>query len=248
MKFLEKINMDKKTAAIVVGGMVVGLIIGFGAGASATPVCSEEKHDGIDKKVIVLENLVEDKDKKIKELDAKVTQARPWFDMNEEEQKKIEEENARIEAERRAKEEEEKRIAEEEAAKKAEEARVAKEKQAEEERIAKENAEKNKYETNITYSQVARNPDDYISQLGKFKGKVVQVIEGNTHNNLRVAVGGNYDNMLLVEYDPSILSQRILENDQVTIYGANMGIYSYESTLGATISIPSMLAHKIDIH
>lgn len=248
MKFLEKMNMDKKTATIVVAGMVIGLGIGFGAGALATPVCSEENHEGIDKKVIVLENLVEDKDKKIKELDTKVTQARPWFDMGEEEQRKIEEENARIEAERKAKEEEEKRVAEEEAARKAEEARIAQEKQAEEERIAKENAEKNKYETNITYSQVARNPDDYMLQLGKFKGKVVQVIEGDTHNNLRVAVGGNYDNMLLVEYKPSILSQRILENDQVTIYGTNMGIYSYESTLGATISIPSMLADKIDIH
>lgn len=248
MKFLEKIKMDKKTAAIVVGGIVVGLTIGFGSGVSATPVCSEEKHNGIDKKIIVLENLVEDKDNEIKELNEKVTQAKPWFEMNEEEQRKIEEENARIEAERKAKEEEEKRIAEEEAAKKAEEERLAKEKQEEEERIAKENAEKNKYETSITYSQVARNPDDYILKLGKFKGKVVQVLEGDTHNNLRVAVGGNYDNMLLVEYDPSILSQRVLENDQVTIYGTNMGIYSYESTLGATISIPSMLADKIDIH
>lgn len=71
-------------------------------------------------------------------------------------------------------------------------------------------------------------------------------MEGDTHNNLRVSVDGNYYNMLLVEYDPSMLSQRILEDDQVTIYGTNMSIYTL--TMGAKISIPSMLEDKIDIH
>lgn len=234
MKFLERMKMiNKKTFAIIIATLVVG----FGTGIIAAPICSEESHVGVDKKVMSLEKLVEDKEKEITTLNEKITHAKPWFDMNEEQQRQLEEENAQIEAQRKDKEEEEKRIAEEEAAKK-----------AEEERVAKENAEKNKYETGINYSQVARNPDDYILKLGKFRGKVVQVIEGSSHDNLRVAVGGNYDNMLLVEYDPSNLAQRILENDEVTIYGTNMGIYSYESTLGATISIPSMLADKIDIH
>lgn len=227
MKLLEKLKSKKTIGYISI--WVLGLVIGIGA----SPLCSDSSHDGVESKISTLETSVSDleasiskKDKEIETLNAKVESATPWFEMEAEEQRKIEEENARVEAEKQA-----------EAAKK-----------AEEERIAKENAEKNKYETGITYNQVARNPDDYLLKLGKFKGKVVQVMEGDTHNNLRVAVGGNYDNMLLVEYDPSILSQRILEDDQVTIYGTNMGIYSYTSTMGAKISIPSMLADKIDIN
>ena len=84
-------------------------------------------------------------------------------------------------------------------------------------------------------------------KLGKFKGKVVQVIEGEKDNNLRVAVDGNYDKILLVQYGNNIVSQRILEGDYITIYGMNRGIYSYTSTMGSKISLPSMVAYKIDI-
>lgn len=237
MKILQIVKNEKiKKALLVVAGLIIGLII--------SPLCSDSNHDGIEEKVttlesevVSLEDEVKNKDKEIETLNIKVDSAKPWFEMEEEEQRKIEEENARIEAERKAKEEEEKRLAEEEAKRK-----------AEEERLAKENAEKNKYETGITYEQVSRNPDEYILKLGKFKGKVVQLIEGDTHNNLRVAVGGDYNKIILIEYDPTKLDQRILEDDQITVYGMNMGIVSYTSTIGGKISIPSMLADKIDIH
>ena len=232
----------KSFKQIITSKVGVGIICGLGGfilAVGASPSCVED-HDiqisDMQAKLDEKDGIINDKEASIEALNAKVEQASPWFKMGEEEQRKIEEENARIEAERKAKEEEEKRKAEEEAARK-----------AEEERIAKENAEKNKYENGPTYNEVARNPDDHMLKLGKFKGKVVQVMEGDTHNNLRVAVDGNYDKMLLVEYDPSILSQRILEDDYVTIYGMNMGIYSYTSTMGAKISIPSMLADKIDM-
>ncbi len=237
MKVLEIVKNEKiKKALLVAVGFIVGIMV--------APICADSNHDGVEEKVVTLETDVkaledklENKDKEIQTLNTKVDSAKPWFEMEAEEQRKVEEENKRIEEEKKAKEEEEKRKAEEEAKKK-----------AEEERLAKEEAEKNKYETGITYDQVARNPDDYILKLGKFKGKVVQLIEGDTHNNLRVAVGGDYDKIVLIEYDPTKLNQRILEDDQITIYGINMGIVSYTSTLGGKISIPSMLADKIDIN
>lgn len=232
----------KSFKQIITSKVSIGIICGVGGfvlASGAAPSCIEE-HDTeiakLEEQVSNQEKVLNEKDKSIETLNLKVEEASPWFKMGEEEKRKVEEENARIEAERKAKEEEEKRIAEEEAAKK-----------AEEERVAKENAEKNKYENGPTYNEVARNPDDHMLKLGKFKGKVVQVMEGDTHNNLRVAVDGNYDKMLLVEYDPKLLSQRILEDDYITVYGMNMGIYSYESTMGAKISIPSMLAQKIDM-
>lgn len=232
-------NKFKKLLNSKVGLCLISIFIGYLMGVMSAPSCVEE-HDStindMEEQILSKDNLINQKDKEIESLNQKIKQADPWFKMEAEEQRKIEEENARIEAERIAKEEAE-------AAKRAEEEA----KKAEEERIAKEKAEKNKYENGPTYNQVARNPDDYLFKLGKFKGKVVQVMEGDTHNNLRVAVDGDYNKMLLVEYDPSILNQRILEDDYVTIYGMNMGIYSYTSTMGAKISIPSMLAQKIDM-
>lgn len=239
-KIKEKItNMSVKSKYILIA-LICFMLGGIICGNGGVP---QDEYDNLQKICSTTEETLHQRDNTIKELNStidelkkKVESASPWFAMKVEEQKAIEEENARVA--------EEKRIAQEKAK---EEERVAQEKKAEEERIAKENAEKNKYDTNIAYSDVARNPDKYMLQLGKFSGKVLQVIEGDSHNNLRVAVNSNYDNVLLVEYDPSIVDVRILDNDQITIYGTNMGTVSYTSTLGATITIPAMLADKIVI-
>lgn len=244
-KLKEKIMWSKNknivinTTIAIVFFIIGGLVFNTGV--------TKEDYDNLQYSCKQYEDRIISLNKVNRNLQEKVDSAKPWFDMKEEEQRKIDEQNKKIAEEKRIAEEkkaEEERIAQE---KKAEEERIAKEKQEEEERIAQENAEKNKYNTNISYNDVARNPDSYMFKLGKFSGEVVQVIEGDGNYNLRVAVNGNYNNMLLVEYDPSILDVRILENDQVIIYGTNAGTISYESTLGATITIPSMLADKIEI-
>ena len=232
-KSFKQIITSKVSLSIICG---VG---GFLLATSTTPSCTEN-HDiqisELETQLSKQKEELKEKDNRISRLYADVIIAEPWFKMSKEEQKKIKEENERVETERKAKEEEEKRKAEEEAARK-----------EEEKRIAKENEEKNKYENGPTYDEAARNPDEYMYKLGKFKGKVVQVIEGEKDNNLRVAVDGNYDKILLVQYGNNIVSQRILEGDYITIYGMNRGIYSYTSTMGAKISLPSMVAYKIDI-
>ena len=113
-------------------------------------------------------------------------------------------------------------------------------KKAEEEKVA--------YDTGITYEQLARTPDDYKGKKAKFTGKVVQLVEGNGENDLRIAVDGDYNNILYVTYDPKIMSTRILENDYVTIKGTSSGIYSYKSTLGKKISVPLMQVDQINLN
>ncbi len=113
-------------------------------------------------------------------------------------------------------------------------------KKAEEDRIG--------YDTGITYDQLARTPNDYKGKKAKFTGKVVQAIEDDKETDLRIAVNGDYDNILYVSYNPNITSVRILEKDNVIVKGVSQGIYSYKSTLGSKISIPLLIADSIDIN
>ncbi|RGU93412.1 zinc ribbon domain-containing protein [Clostridium sp. AF15-17LB] len=102
------------------------------------------------------------------------------------------------------------------------------------------------YETGITYEQLARTPDDFEGEKVKFSGKVVQVMEGGSDIQIRLAVNDSYDTIVYGSYSPETVSSRVLEDDHVTIYGTSVGTISYQSTIGGTITIPGVLIEKID--
>lgn len=102
------------------------------------------------------------------------------------------------------------------------------------------------YDNDITYDNLARTPDDYEGKAVKFKGTVLQVIDGTDEVDIRLAVNDDYDDVLFCGYDPSITSQRVLENDTITIYGISANLYSYESTLGGVITIPAVWVQYIE--
>lgn len=152
-------------------------------------------------------------------------------------------------AEAEAKKAEAERIkAEKDAADKAAAEAAAAEKAAKEaaEKAAKEEEERIGYETGLTYQDIARSPDDHIGKKVKFTGKVVQLIEGEKENELRFAINDNYDQIIYLGYDKTIVSQRVLEDDWLTIYGKSLGTISYQSTMGGTITIPAVYVEKID--
>ena len=102
----------------------------------------------------------------------------------------------------------------------------------------------------IAYSDLARNPDEYQGKYVKFTGKVVQTMEGESIGALRVNVTKgkySYDDTVYVLYAIDS-SNRVLEDDIVTFYGYSGGLYSYESVLGATITIPSVYAMYVDVN
>lgn len=103
------------------------------------------------------------------------------------------------------------------------------------------------YQTGITYDQLARTPDQYEDQKVAFTGKIVQVIEDTSSTEIRLAVNGNYDNIILVYIPSKVLgSSRVLEDDLISIYGISKGTVSYESTMGGKITVPAMKAKIID--
>lgn len=107
----------------------------------------------------------------------------------------------------------------------------------------------NSYRTDITYEQLARTPDEFENDKLTMTGQVVQVMEDddNDTSNLRVAIDGNFDNIVVVGIKNSNLNNsHILEDDLITFYGTSRNLISYESTLGGQITVPAVGADHID--
>ncbi|MBQ3471977.1 MAG: zinc-ribbon domain-containing protein [Clostridia bacterium] len=100
----------------------------------------------------------------------------------------------------------------------------------------------------VDYSELARNPDAYTGKSLTYKGKVIQVIEGDTETQHRIAVNGNYDKVIFVGYPKNMVASRVLEDDYVTVYGTSLGLYSYQSTMGGKITIPALYLDRIEIN
>lgn len=239
---MKKTSFIKKYWKYIVTGFVF-LIIGFASGPSEEDLTSETKKVKEEKAIVAsLDKEISTKNKEISQLkseietlNSKVEEAKPWFEMAEKDkERKLAEQKAA----------EEKRLAAEKAKADAE----AKAK-AEAEAKAKAEAERKEkigYNTGITYDQLARTPDDYVAEKVKFKGKVIQVMEGDGETQIRLAVNDDYDTILYGAYDSSILTSRVLEDDYITIYGLSGGLLSYQSAMGGQISIPSVLIQKIE--
>ena len=103
------------------------------------------------------------------------------------------------------------------------------------------------FRSDVSYDEIARHPNDYDGELLTFSGEVAQVIESDGMTELRIAVDGDYDDIIYGIYDNRILDSRLLEDDKIQFYGESCGIISYQSTLGATISIASISIYKIVI-
>ncbi len=100
----------------------------------------------------------------------------------------------------------------------------------------------------ISYDDLARYPDDYSGKQLKIYGRVLQVIEGSDGLiQMRVATGRTsygswYDDVVYVLYTYSDGEGKILEDDMITFYGYSTNTITYQSALGSSITIPSMLA------
>ncbi|MHA5095253.1 hypothetical protein R5R51_02895 [Oenococcus oeni] len=103
------------------------------------------------------------------------------------------------------------------------------------------------YRSDITYDSLARNPDQYKGQKVVYTGEVVRVLEGDDETDLRVAINGDYDDIVYVAFDPSIMNgSHILENDKIQFYGKSKGDYTYKATSGTKITVPLVIAKKIN--
>jgi len=102
----------------------------------------------------------------------------------------------------------------------------------------------------ISYDSLARTPDEYEGERVKFTGKVVQVCSEATsllyYSTYRVATSSGWDDVVYIFVDNYGSGSRILEDDWITFYGEFDGLYTYETVLGSSITIPSVEVMYID--
>lgn len=214
--------------------VLISLLIGcvvLGVGCGEEKV-SKAKYDEVVKSNEQLiknnEDLIEDKD----ELYRKVETAKDYLDLDSTEKElvdaKIKEVNEATETQ---KAEEKAKREEEEKAKKA----------AEEE--AKRQAEAHKYETGLTWEQIAR--EGKVGALGKFEGKIIQVMNNGSWTSYRIAINGDYDQIMYVEDTLNRATETLLEDDYVYFKGMSEGTTTYTTVMGAKVTIPAFMIDEI---
>lgn len=127
----------------------------------------------------------------------------------------------------------------EEKAKREEEEKVKK--AAEEE--SKRQAEAHKYETGLTWEQIAR--EGKVGALGKFEGKIIQVMNNGSWTSYRIAVNGDYDQVMYVEDALNKATETLLEDDYVYFKGMSEGTTTYTTIMGAKVTIPAFMVDEI---
>ncbi len=99
----------------------------------------------------------------------------------------------------------------------------------------------------INYDSAARYPSSYRGDKCSFSGKVLQVMSGINENVYRISSKGRYDDVVYVRIKSSNITTPILEDDMVTVYGTYDGNYTYTAIFGQSITIPSVIAERIDV-
>ena len=99
----------------------------------------------------------------------------------------------------------------------------------------------------IGYENLHRYNEDHVGKIVFFSGEVIQVRHISSDSYvLRVDVNPERfeTSALYVNY----VGPRILEDDNVTIYGEVVGIKDYKSISGAQVSIPEINALILNMH
>lgn len=99
----------------------------------------------------------------------------------------------------------------------------------------------------LKYDSVARYPDRHKGGMVKITGTIIQVQEGSSYNVYRIAQDDDYDCVYIVKYTPEEGAPRFLEDDVVLVYGIFLGNKTYESILGADITVPAIDAEYMFI-
>lgn len=107
--------------------------------------------------------------------------------------------------------------------------------------------------TQVGYKDMVRNADEYVGKKVKLVGQVVQVCfdAENGESEYRVDVTrdsyGFYSDTVYLYFDRGD-GKKIIEDDIITIYGELSGEKTYETVMGAEVTIPAVTGVYVKIH
>lgn len=105
-------------------------------------------------------------------------------------------------------------------------------------------SEEYKNAQSIAYAELFRNSESYEGRYFKLAGQVIQLLgtPGNWQYRVNITKTGEepyafYEDTVYLE---SIDQERVIEGDIITFIGRHNGLITYESTLGANITVPHL--------
>ena len=97
---------------------------------------------------------------------------------------------------------------------------------------------------NVTYEELYRNNEKYVGKIVHYTGQVIQIVGGTAaKQQLRVNIGNYVNNKII--YVPDYSGERLLEGDEIELYGLVTGLYSYLSTERIEFTVPSVKSIEI---
>lgn len=95
------------------------------------------------------------------------------------------------------------------------------------------------------YKTIQRKPDKYDGKKIKVSGTVIQVLEG-WFDSVGLRVEDSNGDIWYINYSYSDGEDKILEDDNITVYGECTGTETYTTVLGSSVTIPSIDAEYIN--
>lgn len=138
------------------------------------------------------------------------------------------------------KEKKEKEKAEEERKQKEEQEKIEAELKKLEEEEKEKDANLESYSSEISYDTLARNPYEVYGDRIKLNGTILQVINADYETQYRFAINDNYDEVIFLGIADKDLHTKILEDDNVTIYGKAAATITYTTTFNVEKEIPAV--------
>lgn len=113
----------------------------------------------------------------------------------------------------------------------------------------------------VLHEEICRNPNLYKGEKIKYSGKVIQILENPLSTQYIVCtekeyvkgfeyadLGWNMNKRICAEYKPKDTEPRIIDNDDVTVYGEFIGLEKFISVLGEEIRMPKIKAKYIELN
>jgi hypothetical protein len=92
------------------------------------------------------------------------------------------------------------------------------------------------YDQSITFDQLNRDPNKFMGKGIIFTGTIIQVMTEESGDTYRIDVGNG--NVMLCNYQYKKNELRLVENDVIRFEGVSLGLYTYETVLGAEQTVP----------